>query len=137
MKTEVQRRGDDELRSRAEAVAQGCSTLLPPLAYRKLVDGIVSALRDVSRRGEGCQPLHGEPSFVLLARDPHPQALNPKIESPLSRRCYPVSLAQRGLVLKPPLLPEHGVFRASAAEQASNTTTPTMSVRNIDPLPVR
>lgn len=75
MKTEVQSREGDELRARAEAVAQGCSTLLPPLAYRELVDGIVSALRDVSRRGEGCRPLPGEPSFVLLARDPQAPAL--------------------------------------------------------------
>lgn len=67
--------GGDGLRRRAEAVASGFAALLPSEAHRDLVEGIEAALRAVSREGECCVPLPGEPSFVLLGRDPQAPAL--------------------------------------------------------------
>ena len=63
------------LRRRAEVVAAGFADLLPTGVQRDLVDGIEAALRAVSREGECCVPLPGEPSFVLLGRDPQAPAL--------------------------------------------------------------
>lgn len=63
------------LRRRAEAVASAFACLLPAEARRNLVEDIEAALREVSRESECCVPLPGEPSFVLLGRDPQAPTL--------------------------------------------------------------
>lgn len=75
MNTSPSPAGPDALRQRAEAIVADFAHHLSDPVRQELVERIEAALRSVVREGECCTPLPGEPSFVLLARDPQAPAL--------------------------------------------------------------
>ncbi|OAH21663.1 hypothetical protein AX289_17215 [Methylorubrum populi] len=119
--------GGQDLRARAEAVAEGFSTLLPSQAHRDLIDGIEAALRAVCQQDECCVPLPGEPSFVLLGRDPQAPALvetwaaERKRAEPLSHKPVMARRTAGAMVAWKLLNPEIGLPAAAVAFAAPAT----------------